>query len=136
MAKLFASEKAAEICDKAARIYASYGYAMEYPIQRYLPGLVNHTNGTFTQDLNEFVSRYIDAHAIVFFAHAPLGMQTGINLFPGHESFGQNQVAEFSNRKPEPFPFLLQLQAISQGLLCQESVFQCNPAEQQVIAGL
>ena len=36
MAKLFASEKAAEICDKAARIYASYGYAMEYPIQRYL----------------------------------------------------------------------------------------------------
>ena len=36
MAKLFASETAAEICDKAARIYASYGYAMEYPIQRYL----------------------------------------------------------------------------------------------------
>ena len=36
MAKLFASEKAAEICDKAARIYASYGYAMEFPIQRYL----------------------------------------------------------------------------------------------------
>ena len=36
MAKLFASEKAAEICDKAARVYASYGYAMEYPIQRYL----------------------------------------------------------------------------------------------------
>jgi butyryl-CoA dehydrogenase len=36
MAKLFASEAAAEICDKAARIYASYGYAMEYPIQRYL----------------------------------------------------------------------------------------------------
>ena len=29
MAKLFASEKAAEICDKAARVFASYGYAME-----------------------------------------------------------------------------------------------------------
>ncbi len=36
MAKLFASEKAAEICDKAARVYASYGYAMEYPVQRFL----------------------------------------------------------------------------------------------------
>ena len=36
MAKLFASEKAAEICYKAARIFASYGYAMEFPIQRYL----------------------------------------------------------------------------------------------------
>ncbi len=36
MAKLFASEAAAEICDKAARVLASYGYAMEYPVQRYL----------------------------------------------------------------------------------------------------
>ena len=36
MAKLFASEKAAEICDKAARIFASYGFAMEFPIQRLL----------------------------------------------------------------------------------------------------
>lgn len=36
MAKLFASEKAAEICEKASRVFASYGYAMEYPIQRYL----------------------------------------------------------------------------------------------------
>ena len=36
MAKLFASEAAAAICDKAARIFASYGYAMEYPAQRYL----------------------------------------------------------------------------------------------------
>lgn len=36
MAKLFASEAAAGICDKAARIFASYGYAMEYPAQRYL----------------------------------------------------------------------------------------------------
>ena len=36
MAKLFSSERAAEICDKAARIFASYGYAMEYPVQRYL----------------------------------------------------------------------------------------------------
>jgi len=36
MAKLFASEAAANICDQAARVLASYGYAMEYPVQRYL----------------------------------------------------------------------------------------------------
>ena len=36
MAKLLASETAAMVCDQAARIYASYGYAMEYPVQRYL----------------------------------------------------------------------------------------------------
>jgi butyryl-CoA dehydrogenase len=36
MAKLFASEGAARVCDQAARILASYGYAMEYPVQRFL----------------------------------------------------------------------------------------------------
>ncbi|MBV6521806.1 MAG: Acyl-CoA dehydrogenase [Gemmatimonadaceae bacterium] len=36
MAKLFASEVATEVCDRAARIMASYGYASEYPIERYL----------------------------------------------------------------------------------------------------
>ncbi len=36
IAKLTASEAAARICDSAARIAASYGYAMEYPFQRYL----------------------------------------------------------------------------------------------------
>lgn len=36
MAKLFASEAAARIADQAARVAASYGYAMEYPFQRYL----------------------------------------------------------------------------------------------------
>jgi len=36
MAKLFASEAALDVCDKAARVLASYGYAMEYPVQRYL----------------------------------------------------------------------------------------------------
>ncbi len=36
MAKLFASETAAKVCDQAARVFASYGYAMEYPVQRYL----------------------------------------------------------------------------------------------------
>ena len=36
MAKLFASECAASVADQAARVFASYGYAMEYPVQRYL----------------------------------------------------------------------------------------------------
>ena len=36
MAKLFASEAAARICDQAARVFASYGYAMEFPVQRFL----------------------------------------------------------------------------------------------------
>lgn len=36
MAKLFASEMAARVADQAARVFASYGYAMEYPVQRYL----------------------------------------------------------------------------------------------------
>ncbi|MCP4072724.1 MAG: acyl-CoA dehydrogenase [Hyphomicrobiales bacterium] len=36
MAKLCASETAADVCDKAARVLASYGYAMEFPVQRYL----------------------------------------------------------------------------------------------------
>ena len=36
MAKLNASEAAARVCDQAARVLASYGYAMEYPVQRYL----------------------------------------------------------------------------------------------------
>lgn len=36
MAKLFATETAASVCDQAARVLASYGYAMDYPVQRYL----------------------------------------------------------------------------------------------------
>ncbi|HMM85249.1 acyl-CoA dehydrogenase family protein [Azohydromonas sp.] len=36
MAKLHASETAAMVCDQAARVLASYGYAMEYPVQRHL----------------------------------------------------------------------------------------------------
>jgi len=36
MCKLFASEAAMTVCDKAARVLASYGFAMEYPVQRYL----------------------------------------------------------------------------------------------------
>jgi len=36
MAKLYASEMANEICDDASRVMASYGYAMDFPMQRYL----------------------------------------------------------------------------------------------------
>jgi len=36
MAKLFASEAAHDVCDRAARIMASYGYAREYPVERLL----------------------------------------------------------------------------------------------------
>jgi butyryl-CoA dehydrogenase len=35
MTKLFASEMAVRVTDEAARIFASYGLAMEYPAQRY-----------------------------------------------------------------------------------------------------
>ncbi len=34
-AKLFATEVCARIVDEATRIYGSYGFAMEYPVQRY-----------------------------------------------------------------------------------------------------
>lgn len=36
MVKLFATESAATICDQAARVLASYGYAMEFAVQRHL----------------------------------------------------------------------------------------------------
>lgn len=35
MAKLFATERAVDICDKATRILGSYGYAMEFAVQRH-----------------------------------------------------------------------------------------------------
>ena len=36
MVKLYASESANSICDEASRILASYGYASDYNMQRYL----------------------------------------------------------------------------------------------------
>ncbi len=36
MAKLFASEAGLRVCERAARIMASYGYSTEYPLERYL----------------------------------------------------------------------------------------------------
>ena len=61
MAKLFASETAVRITDDAARIFASYGLAMEYPVQRYfrdarflLPG------GGTSEILRLVISRELD----------------------------------------------------------------------------
>ena len=61
MAKLFASETAVRITDEAARIFASYGLAMEYPVQRYfrdarflLPG------GGTSEILRLVISRELD----------------------------------------------------------------------------
>jgi len=36
MAKLFSSEAALRVCDRAARVLASYGFAREYPVERLL----------------------------------------------------------------------------------------------------
>jgi alkylation response protein AidB-like acyl-CoA dehydrogenase len=35
MAKYFASETACRAADEATRIFGSYGYSMEYPVQRF-----------------------------------------------------------------------------------------------------
>jgi butyryl-CoA dehydrogenase len=55
MAKLFASEAAAEVCDKAARVLASYGYAMEYPVQRYLRDIRFTLIGGGTSDILKLI---------------------------------------------------------------------------------
>lgn len=55
MAKLFASEAAAEVCDNAARVLASYGYAMEYPVQRYLRDIRFTLIGGGTSDILKLI---------------------------------------------------------------------------------
>ena len=55
MAKLQASEAAADVCDKAARILASYGYAMEYPVQRYLRDIRFTLIGGGTSDILKLI---------------------------------------------------------------------------------
>lgn len=51
MAKLFASERATDICEQASRVLASYGYAMEYPIQRYMRDIRFTLYGGGTSDI-------------------------------------------------------------------------------------
>ncbi len=55
MAKLNASEAAADVCDKAARVLASYGYAMEYPVQRYLRDIRFTLIGGGTSDILKLI---------------------------------------------------------------------------------
>ena len=55
MAKLFASEAAADICDKAARVLASYGYSMEYSVQRHLRDIRFTLIGGGTSDILKLV---------------------------------------------------------------------------------
>uniref|UniRef100_Q07LM7 Butyryl-CoA dehydrogenase n=1 Tax=Rhodopseudomonas palustris (strain BisA53) TaxID=316055 RepID=Q07LM7_RHOP5 len=55
MAKLFASEAAAQICDKAARILASYGYSMEFPVQRHLRDIRFTLIGGGTSDILKLI---------------------------------------------------------------------------------
>jgi butyryl-CoA dehydrogenase len=55
MAKLFASEAAAQICDKAARVLASYGYSMEYAVQRHLRDIRFTLIGGGTSDILKLV---------------------------------------------------------------------------------
>lgn len=55
MAKLFASESSATVCEKAARVLASYGYAMEYPVQRYLRDIRFTLIGGGTSDILKLI---------------------------------------------------------------------------------
>ncbi len=55
MAKLFATEAAAVICEKASRIFASYGFAMEYPIQRFLRDVRFTLIGGGTSDILKLI---------------------------------------------------------------------------------
>lgn len=55
MAKLFASEAALQICDKAARVLASYGYSMEFAVQRHLRDIRFTLIGGGTSDILKLV---------------------------------------------------------------------------------
>jgi butyryl-CoA dehydrogenase len=55
MAKLFASEAALQICDKAARVLASYGYSMEFPVQRHLRDIRFTLIGGGTSDILKLI---------------------------------------------------------------------------------
>ena len=55
MAKLFATEAATKVCDQAARVLASYGFAMEYPVQRYLRDVRFTLIGGGTSDILKLI---------------------------------------------------------------------------------
>ena len=55
MAKLFASETGLKVCDGAARVLASYGYAEEYPVERHLRDVRFTLIGGGTSDILKLV---------------------------------------------------------------------------------
>ena len=55
MAKLFATERAVEICDQATRILGSYGYAKEFAAQRYLRDIRFTLYGGGTSEINKLI---------------------------------------------------------------------------------
>ncbi len=55
MAKLFATERAVEICDQATRILGSYGYATEFAAQRYLRDIRFTLYGGGTSEINKLI---------------------------------------------------------------------------------
>ncbi len=55
MAKLFATERAVEICDQATRIFGSYGYAKEFAAQRYLRDIRFTLYGGGTSEINKLI---------------------------------------------------------------------------------
>ncbi|MBI4589411.1 MAG: acyl-CoA dehydrogenase family protein [Candidatus Rokubacteria bacterium] len=64
MAKLFASEMANRVADEASRIFASYGFAMEYPIQRHFRDARFLLLGGGTSEiLRVIISRDLDLRA-------------------------------------------------------------------------
>ena len=55
MAKLFATEAAWTICESASRVFASYGYAVEYPVERYMRDVRFTLIGGGTSDILKLV---------------------------------------------------------------------------------
>ncbi len=55
MAKLFATERAVDICDQATRILGSYGYATEFAAQRYLRDIRFTLYGGGTSEINKLI---------------------------------------------------------------------------------
>lgn len=55
MAKLFATEAAWRVCEAASRVFASYGYATEYPVERYLRDVRFTLIGGGTSDILKLI---------------------------------------------------------------------------------
>ena len=55
MAKLFASESAVKICDRAMQIHGGYGYSRDLPIERYLRDAKLCTIGEGTSEVQQLV---------------------------------------------------------------------------------